>query len=74
MTKEQIELIKRGEWQMFELITSVYYGKQYYFLEPGERVYSRASSKSLTIIEAIDEFLDTIGWNNGTEGEANDKK
>lgn len=51
---------EKGQWEMFELITSVYYGKQVYFLEPHNRVYSRISSKYLTVSEAINEFLAAI--------------
>lgn len=50
-----------GEWDMFDLITSVYYGKQYYFLQDdGKIVYSRASGKYLSRDEAYQEFLDYI--------------
>lgn len=50
-----------GEWNMFQLITSTYYGKQYYFLENSNIVYSRASHQYLTIQDAINEFLKQIG-------------
>ena len=52
---------QRGEWDMFENVTSVYYGKQYYFLESHGMVYSRASHKSMPMREAIQEFYDAIG-------------
>lgn len=52
---------QKGEWDMFELITSVYYGKQYYFPEQDGTVYSRASHKTMSREKAIQEFLDTIG-------------
>lgn len=52
---------KQGEWDMFELITSVYFGKQYYFPEEDGTVYSRQSHKHLTREKAIQEFLDIIG-------------
>lgn len=51
---------KAGEWDMFELITSVYYGKQYYFKEEYGLVYSRASHKTMTFDEALNEFLQEI--------------
>ena len=52
---------KMGEWDMFELITSVYYGKQYYFLQDdNEIVYSRASGKYMSVDKAIEEFLSKI--------------
>lgn len=55
------ELKKQGEWEMFELITSVYFGKQYYFRQGNGIVYSRESGKYLQEDEAIREFLEIIG-------------
>ena len=52
---------EKGEWDMFELITSVWYGKQYYFLEDDNLVYSRASRSYMTRVEAYNEFLKAIG-------------
>lgn len=52
---------EKGEWDMFETITSAYNGKQYYFLQDDGRVYSRESGKYLTKEEAYDEFLSQIG-------------
>ena len=46
-----------GEWEMFSLITSTYYGKQYYFLNKDGSVYSRASHSNMSRDEAVDEFL-----------------
>ena len=50
-----------GEWDMFELITSVWYGKQCYFVEENGIVYSRVSCKHMSVDEAIKEFLGRIG-------------
>lgn len=55
------KLIEEGEWDMFNLITSTYFGKQYYFLEDDGIVYSRQSCKHMTREKAIKEFLDIIG-------------
>ena len=52
---------KVGEWDMFELITSVYFGKQYYFAEDNGLVYSRETHKHMTKEDAISEFLGIIG-------------
>ena len=52
-----------GEWDMFELITSAWYGKQCYFLEKNGIVYSRVSCKYMSVDEAIKEFLGRIGDN-----------
>lgn len=49
-----------GEWEMFSLVTSVYHGKQYYFLQPDGTVYSRESGRSLSKVDAYDEFLRNI--------------
>lgn len=49
-----------GEWDMFELISTAYHGKQYYFLQDNEMVYSRASGKYMTFSEAVDEFVKEI--------------
>ena len=46
-----------GEWDMFELITSAWYGKQYYFLNDDLTVYSRLSHKNMTRKDAINEFI-----------------
>ena len=57
---------EQGKWDMFELISSVYYGKQYYFLNDhpkwgdDERVYSRMSHKNMSIREAYDEFFEAV--------------
>ena len=52
-----------GEWDMFELITSTWYGKRCYFKERGGTVYSRVSRRPMSIDDAIREFLDAIGDN-----------
>lgn len=49
-------------WELFSLITSVYYGKAYYFREKHGMVYSRASHEYMTADEAVSEFLSAIGW------------
>lgn len=50
-----------GEWELFTLITSAYYGKQYYFLQDDGLVYSRASCKYMKKDDAVIEFLGIIG-------------
>ena len=61
--KDLQQAYAQGEWDMFELITSIWYGKQYYFEDFGagiEMVYSRASHKSMKREEAYKEFFDFI--------------
>lgn len=55
------EQYKKGEWDMFRLITSAYFGKQYYFVEDNGIVYSRETHKYMTKDDAISEFLGIIG-------------
>lgn len=56
-----IKYRKQGEWEMFELITSAWYGKQCYSMEDNGIVYSRMSCKHMTVHDAILEFLRSIG-------------
>jgi len=56
------ESYKMGEWDMFCLITSVWYGKECYFRELSGAVYSRVSNTYFPSAEdAYDEFLRRIG-------------
>ena len=49
---------QQGMWDMFEFITSAWYGKQMYFKEADGRVYSRLSRKTMCQSDAVSEFLD----------------
>lgn len=60
-SEQPIECRKQGEWDMFELITSAWYGKQYYFKEENGMAYSRKSHKTMTVHDAILEFIREIG-------------
>lgn len=51
---------KQGEWDMFELISSAWYGKRMYFREMGGMVYSKVTHKTMLQDAAIDEFLERI--------------
>lgn len=51
----------RGEWDMFDLITSTYYGKRMYFREENGIVYSRHTCRYMTMHDALSEFLGLIG-------------
>lgn len=52
---------ERGRWDMFELVTSVWYGKQCYFLQDTGIVYSRESGKYMKVEDAYTEFLAKVG-------------
>jgi hypothetical protein len=55
------EVFEKGQWDMFELITSAWYGKQYYFLEDNGVVYSRDTHSYLKDKDAAyNEFLNRI--------------
>ena len=60
---DDVSLRNAGEWDMIELITSAWYGKQCYFVEKNGIVYSRVSNKYMSVDEAIKEFLMRIGDN-----------
>lgn len=49
-------------WEMFSLITSVWYGKECYFMQDNGLVYSRRTGKYMTKEQALDEFLKEIEW------------
>ena len=48
------------EWELFDLITSVWYGKQYYFKQEDGTVYSRATHQYMLFDQAVDEFAQHI--------------
>ena len=50
----------KDAYEMFELISGVYFGKQYYFEDNNDIVYSRLSHSYMTKDDALNEFLDEI--------------
>lgn len=46
-----------GAWELFNIITSTYHGKQYYFLKQDGTVYSRESHSDMSMEDAVEEFL-----------------
>ena len=52
------------EWTPFEVLavlSSAWWGKQYYFEERNGLIYSRYSGEYMTLDKAIAEFADKIG-------------
>ena len=49
-------------WELFDLITSAYYGKMMYAKEDYGFVYSRYSGKNLTMDDAVSEFVRLLSW------------
>ena len=50
----------KDDYEMFELISGVYFGKQYYFEQDNGIVYSRLSHSYKTKDDTLNEFLDEI--------------
>ena len=50
----------KDAYEMFELISGVYFGKQYYFEDKNDMVYSRLSNRYNTKDDALKKFLDEI--------------
>lgn len=50
----------KDAYEMFELISGVYFGKQYYFEDNNDMVYSRLSNSYMTKDDALNEFLNEI--------------
>lgn len=53
-------IMTKDAYEMFELISNVYFGKQYYFEDKNDMVYSRLSHSYMSKDDALNEFLDEI--------------
>lgn len=51
-----IQRLEMREWDLFDLITSAWFGKRCYFQQDDGTVYSRASGEYMSFDQAIDEF------------------
>jgi len=51
----------KGRYEVLRLIASAWYGKDYYFDEPNGMVYSRKSALTMTLDDALLEFVKEIG-------------
>ena len=51
---------QKGEYEVLDLISSAWYGKQYYFLQDNGIVYSRKSGNYMTLDGAIEEFVEEM--------------
>ena len=59
-----LEGFEAGKWDMFIAITNAYHGKQYYFLQDNDKVYSRDCCGYLTREQAYLEFINRL-WEEG---------
>lgn len=50
----------KDAYEMFELISGAYFGKQYYFEDNNDMIYSRLSHSYMTKDDALNEFLDEV--------------
>jgi hypothetical protein len=53
---------EKGEWDMFQLITSASYGKQRFYLEDNGLVHDREGGQLMTVEKAYYKFLSE--WEN----------
>ena len=55
--KRRAEAADIREWELFSLISAVWYGKDAYFRQDDGMVYSRISGEYMTFDQAVDEFI-----------------
>ena len=51
-----IQQFEAREWDLFDLLSSAWFGKRCYFQQDNGTVYSRVSGEYMTLDQAIDEF------------------
>lgn len=61
--KRQIDI---REWELFSLLSAVWYGKDAYFRQDDGMVYSRISGEYMTFDQAVDEFVFELREDNDT--------
>ena len=54
------------EWELFSLLSAVWYGKDAYFRQDDGMVYSRISGEYMTFDQAVDEFVCELRDDNDT--------
>ena len=52
------------EWELFSLLSAVWYGKDAYFRQNDGMVYSRLSGEYMTFDQAVDEFVCELSEDN----------
>lgn len=56
----EMRMLAEHEWNLFDLITTVWHGKAYYFKQDDGMIYSRESCTYLTFDQALDEFASAL--------------
>lgn len=57
---DYIQQLETRGWELFDILSSAWYGKGYYFKQDDGTVYSRASCQYLSFDQAIDEFASAL--------------
>lgn len=57
---DYIQQLETREWELFDLMSSAWYGKGCYFKQDDGTVYSRVSYQYLSFNQAIDEFASAL--------------
>lgn len=57
---DYIQQLETREWELFDLMSSAWYGKGCYFKQDDGTVYSRVSCQYLSFNQAIDEFASAL--------------
>lgn len=52
--------VEKNRFDVLERISSLYADKQIYFLQDDGKVYSRDTAETMTVSEAIDEFVERL--------------
>ena len=51
-----IQQLEIREWELFDLLSSAWFGKRCYFQQDNDTIYSRSSGEYMSFDQAIDEF------------------
>lgn len=62
--KRRAEAADIREWELFSLISAVWYGKDTYFRQDDGMVYSRISGEYMNFDQAVDEFVCELSEDN----------
>lgn len=58
--KPDIDVVQLAKFEMFDRITSVWYGKRIFFMQDDGMVYSKIDCDMITFDQAVDEFCSIL--------------
>ena len=64
-----IQQLEAREWDLFDLLSSAWFGKRCYFQQEDGTVYSRSSGEYMSFDQAIDEFAHELTFERESSGE-----